>query len=144
MAVAFVRYRQFDAITHQVGRNAALRSARNMTRFTRLDAQRTVPIRTGQLRGSVTSNVSRETTGAEGTVRYRADHAMAVHEGARPHVITPRNPGGVLVFSVGGRRIVTELVNHPGQRSNPWLYRALERQGRLRDYRVRRRPASIL
>lgn len=144
MAVRLIRYRQYDAIAHQVGLNAAIDSAQRMTRITRTQSNLTVPVDSGELRASQVSNVSRGTSEATGTIKYRADHAMAIHEGARPHIITPRNPGGKLVFRVGGRRIVTDRVNHPGNAANPWLYRALVRAGAVTDYRVRRKPASIL
>ena len=34
--------------------------------------------------------------------------------GTAPHVITPKNPGGVLVFEVGGETVFARIVHHPG------------------------------
>jgi hypothetical protein len=139
---ARVRYTQFDAVAREVGRQAAVDSARGMTRLTFLQAQAGVPVDTGTLSASGHYNVDRGISGAIGTVGYRADHAMAVHEGARPHVIRPRDPRGSLVFRAGGRLIFTKQVNHPGNQGNPWLYKALVHQARVHGYSARRTAAG--
>lgn len=140
---ALITYRQYQAIARETGRRAAIKTVRETTRAVFLAAQAHVPIgETGQLGGSGHFNVDRGIGGAVGTVGYRADHAMAVHEGARPHVITPRDPRGTLVFRANGRLIFTKRVNHPGNRPNPWLYEALVRQAGRRGYLVRRTAAG--
>lgn len=51
------------------------------------------------------------------TVPYAYIH----HQGSRPHLILPNDPGGKLVFRKGSRVIVTPRVLHPGTRPNPYL-----------------------
>jgi hypothetical protein len=50
-------------------------------------------------------------------------YAKYVHEGTRPHIITPNRADGALVFvPKGGTRVViTKKVNHPGSRPNRFL-----------------------
>ena len=52
-------------------------------------------------------------------------HSLFVHEGTRPHRIVPRRRGGVLRFQVGGRTVYARAVNHPGNRADKFLTRAL-------------------
>jgi hypothetical protein len=49
--------------------------------------------------------------------------AKYVDEGTNPHVITPRSPGGVLVFywPKVGRVVYTKRVNHPGNIAFRWF-----------------------
>jgi hypothetical protein len=47
-------------------------------------------------------------------IRAEKPYATAVHEGAMPHVIRPKDPNGRLVFFRRGRLIATRQVNHPG------------------------------
>lgn len=72
-------------------------------------------------------------TGAE--VIVNSDHFLPVHEGAKPHPIRPKRRGYPLRFywdKVGGE-FRTMKVNHPGNRGNPFLVRALRVViGRLR------------
>lgn len=136
MAIATFRYVQYDSIAREVGRRAAVDITQETVRATALDAQVGVPLRTGGLSASQFHRTQRTPDSATGMVGYRADHAMAVHDGARPHKIRPRNPRGALRFRYKGRVIVTSEVNHPGYRGNPWLYNALKRQSRFRGFRV--------
>ncbi|MGH9248992.1 MAG: HK97 gp10 family phage protein [Acidimicrobiales bacterium] len=105
---------------------------------TAIHATRSVPVVTGELRFSQRHRTRRIGLRAEGLVWYTADHAMAVHEGAKPHVIRPRRPGGVLVFQHHGRTRYAKRVFHPGNLSNPWLYRALLAQAGQLGFRVSR------
>lgn len=52
-------------------------------------------------------------------------HSLFVHEGTSPHRIVPRRRGGVLRFQVGGRTVYARAVNHPGNRADKFLTRAL-------------------
>lgn len=58
----------------------------------------------------------------EGGVEVLAPYATPVHDGARPHRIYPRY-GRVLAWPVGH---FATVVNHPGNRPNPFLVSALE------------------
>lgn len=53
-------------------------------------------------------------------------HARLHHEGTRPHVIKPKQNGGVLVFRMGARTVVTREVRHPGTKPNRYLTDNLE------------------
>lgn len=53
----------------------------------------------------------------------RARHALFVHWGTRPHKIEPRLKK-VLRWPGGGRFIFAKLVNHPGNKPDPWMVRA--------------------
>lgn len=74
-----------------------------------------------------------------GVVRVNSGHAASVHDGARPHEITPKGAGYPLRFYWGKYGQITGVagpagnvarlwkVNHPGnQNPNPWLVRAAE------------------
>lgn len=52
-------------------------------------------------------------------------NTLFVHNGTRRHFIRPRNPAGFLRFQVGGRTVYAKVVNHPGNRANPFLTDAL-------------------
>ncbi len=51
--------------------------------------------------------------------------AVFVVHGTQPHVIRPRR-ARALRFTSGGRVVFASRVNHPGNRPNPFLLRALE------------------
>jgi hypothetical protein len=83
-------------------------------------AQRQVGVKTGALRASLHMRHETEARGqglwiGSDTVHYAYMH----HQGTRPHVIAPRNAGGVLRMSSG--RVVRGPVYHPGTRPNPFL-----------------------
>ena len=76
---------------------------------------------TGSLARSIGMSVSKATYGVKLTVHAKDKKAYMHHEGTRPRVILPKNPGGVLVFSKGTRVIKTERVMHPGTKPNRFL-----------------------
>ncbi len=53
-------------------------------------------------------------------------YAPYVHNGTKPHVIRPKNAGGVLVFEVNGQTIYTKLVNHPGTNAQPFITQGID------------------
>ena len=53
-------------------------------------------------------------------------HARLHHQGTRPHIIRPKEQGGVLAFRKGSRMIVTREVRHPGTKPNRYLTDNLE------------------
>jgi hypothetical protein len=69
---------------------------------------------TGALSNSIKSYHLGNAKGQFLGIRAEKPYASAVHEGAMPHVIRPKDPNGKLVFFKGGRMIVTRQVNHPG------------------------------
>lgn len=82
--------------------------------------QATSPVDTGELRSATTVDMSATPTTI--TLEAAADtpYAQFVASGTRPHVIRPRNSGGVLRFTVAGRVVFATEVNHPGTRPNMW------------------------
>lgn len=82
------------------------------------------PRRTGNLVSKMEFDVRHGATGPRGRVTSKANYSMAVHEGARPHVIVPRKKQAL--FWPGARHPVRR-VHHPGNRSNPFLTKALVR-----------------
>lgn len=98
------------------------------------------PVDTGRLRAanqlivdppaawSTTAHVVNET-----------EYAIMVHDGTRPHVITPKTPGGVLRFegSDGGIVFATH-VNHPGTAPRPFLLEGAEQAAGEHNFIVTR------
>ena len=83
--------------------------------------------RTGLLAKSIRMRHIRSATGEVGVSVYsKRRYAHVHHEGAKPHRITPRKPGGVLRFRGKKGIVYAAHVNHPGHRGNPYLRRALE------------------
>lgn len=69
------------------------------------------------------SIVKRVATGPEGVVVLVGSdlpYAILHHKGTRPHVIVAK-AGGVLVFEVGGKKVFTRRVRHPGTKPNRFL-----------------------
>lgn len=90
------------------------------------DAQRFVPVDTGELRDSIEQEVvSTETR----RVWARAPHAMDVEFGTRAHVIEP-DQKQALAWPGGAHPVAR--VNHPGTKAQPYLRPALYRKRRGR------------
>lgn len=92
-------------------------------------AKTLAPVRTGRLKASIHPDAVRRTGPwrIDSSVSADAPYAAPVHQGARPHVIRPRN-ARVLRFEVeGGRVVFARRVNHPGQRAQPFLSNAVHR-----------------
>lgn len=83
------------------------------------------PVDTGYLRNSITTAMQTSGTRIYGSVGTSAEYAIYVHEGTAARTIRPRRPGGVLVFTVGGRKVFAKSVSHPGTPARPFLRRAL-------------------
>lgn len=84
-----------------------------------------VPVKTGKLRGSIGVKVSggKVIIGPDETI---APYAGFVEFGTQPHDIKPKKPGGVLVFTMNGKKVVTRLVHHPGTQPQPYVVPAFE------------------
>jgi hypothetical protein len=79
---------------------------------------------TGVLQSSIIGLQTKWNTELEAQVHAMAKHAMFVHEGTKPHPITPKKPGGVLRFywhRIGRTIVVKEIKKHPGTRPIPFL-----------------------
>ena len=84
-----------------------------------------VPVDTGKLRGSLQIRVEtdRVTIGPNENI---APYGGYVEFGTKPHVIRPRNPGGVLVFKMNGMTVYAKKVNHPATQAQPYVRPAFE------------------
>jgi len=101
------------------------------------------PWDTGNLRASHTMSIRRlKRKRVVGRVTTRVKYALAVHEGAAPHVIRPKRKKA-LKFKMGGRTVIVRKVNHPGNPARPWLRRAMTEVAHQRGFTVRRvRPGE--
>jgi len=89
-------------------------------------ARAQVGFKTGKLKASIHIMQNRTPLGQEVWIGSPIkEYALIHHNGSKPHVILPRAVGGKLVFmgNSGGRMrlIVTDRVNHPGTKPNPYL-----------------------
>lgn len=90
-------------------------------------------VQTGELLRSLQADVERSGNSVR-VVAKTGDliQAKTTNRGARPHVIVPRRPGGVLVFEVDGETVFAKRVNHPGNAGSGWFDEAARRaRGRL-------------
>lgn len=78
------------------------------------------------------------TTHVQADIGSLLDHALVAHEGARPHLIFPRSPGGRLRFfwEKRGRWVSLPRVNHPGMDGVPYLTTPLVLIGTARGFAV--------
>ncbi|WP_448497847.1 hypothetical protein [Mycobacterium syngnathidarum] len=100
----------------------------SLQRRTANQARADVPVRTGNL-GRTIGEGPIHFTGPRtvaGSVHAKADYALYVHEGSRPHLIRPRK-AQALRFQIGGRTVFARLVRHPGTKARPFLRNAAAR-----------------
>lgn len=90
-------------------------------RIALLKAKRQVGFRTGALQRNIRAYHLGNFTGQYVGLIADKPYALMHHEGTRPHVIRPTEPGGVLVFGKGSRVIKTREVRHPGTKPNRYL-----------------------
>lgn len=84
-------------------------------------ARRQAGVRTGALRNSIVIGHFMAPGGAAVRVGSKLPYAYLHHEGSKPHVITPKEPDGVLIFRKGARVITSKMVMHPGTKPNRYL-----------------------
>lgn len=95
------------------------------------EAVRIVPVKTGNLRDHHVKRLVRNDKGEPSMLVgvEQVPYAIFVHEGTSPHSIDAR-AGGFLVFTGrDGTTVFTKHVDHPGNRPNRWLLRALPAAG---------------
>lgn len=83
-----------------------------------------VKVRTGNLRSSGHSATVVRGTRLVGQVIFDAEYALAVHQGTRPHDITPVRARVLAWQAPGGTQFATR-VHHPGTKGRPFLTAAL-------------------
>lgn len=96
------------------------------------------PYATGATAASIHSSVYMIGSTVHGDVRASTPHAHLAHDGARPHIIRPRNPGGKLRFywRKVGHTVTFDRVSHPGMRGKQFLSGPMERVGRRNRFIV--------
>jgi HK97 gp10 family phage protein len=82
----------------------------------RTELVRSCPVDEGVLKASITMKID----GGEITIDM-VDYWKYVEYGTAPHVITPKNPDGVLHWKKGGEDFFAKWVNHPGTRPQPFI-----------------------
>ena len=120
MAVKVVfRKPEMDFLLHEhagpVGRYMYAKGVKVQTK-----AKLQVGKRTGKLAASIKVKHGRSPIGQTVLVGSDVSYAYMHHEGTRPHVITPVR-AKQLVFSVKGKVVRTNRVNHPGTKPNRYL-----------------------
>ena len=113
------------------GERAALKLVSKAQRTIGNTARMRSPSRTGHLRdthrpGPVRASGGRVTASVEATAPY----AAPVHQGARKHLIVPKNKK-MLSWREGGNgpRVFASSVMHPGSKPRPWLINAAKAEG---------------
>lgn len=119
MATIIFRRKELDTLLNSplglVGRHLAAKGRKIV-----VAAKAQVGVDTGRLRASIHMRHLRSAAGQYIEVGSSERHALAHHEGTRPHMIVP-NRARVLRFSAGGRVVYTHMVRHPGTRPNKYL-----------------------
>lgn len=113
-----------DDLRRQLERKTQ-RAAANTASDIESRLRRTSPVDSGQMRSQTRATSRTTATGAEIEIVVDTPYAHIVASGQRPHRITPRREGGVLVFDVGGRTVYARSVNHPGAQPNDWWASAI-------------------
>ncbi len=104
----------------------AFRKMEDLGRRIETNAKNRAPVRTGNLRRSIGHTVTVEGKKLKLNVFATAKYASFMHDGTRPHLITPKNKGGVLVFQAKGRTVFAAYAKHPGTAARPFLREAVE------------------
>lgn len=86
-------------------------------------SQRDVPVKSGQLKNS--GKVYRRKDGVW-VIRYTADHALAIEDGADPHVIEAKDADALRFETESGDVIFRVRVRHPGNDAQPFLGPAID------------------
>lgn len=92
-----------------------------------IGAKSSVGYKTGQLRRSIHKRHQGNSKGQFMQIgSWTVPYALSHHQGTRPHLILPKEPGGILVFGSGSRVVRTPgPVKHPGTKANHYLTREL-------------------
>lgn len=99
--------------------------------------RRLTTTRTGQLSSSfVRTPVAVQGAKLIGGVENTASYAHFVHDGTRPHAITPRRVSWLTWINPGGVQVWAKKVSHPGTSPRPFLLNAAQEVGRRHGFIV--------
>lgn len=95
------------------------------------EAQVRAPTRSGRLRNSITIRYTGPLKAVIGSrLPYAAYQEFGTGSrgefGGSVYQIKPRNPNGILVFKVQGKKVFAKVVNHPGIKARPFMRPAFE------------------
>lgn len=109
---AQIAFRRMDDLGDRIVRNAKRRS----------------PVRTGNLRSSITHRTTLEVgTRVRLSVSANASYSRYVHDGTAPHVIRARRAKALhFYWPRVGSWVFFKSVNHPGNAANPFLQDAVD------------------
>lgn len=71
--------------------------------------------------------VASSINGLVGVVELSTPNAIGLHQGRPAHIIQPRNKM-VLRFPVNGNFVFARKVNHPGNKPDPFLFNAADKE----------------
>lgn len=77
------------------------------------------PVDTGELVNSVSTDIDDD--GLGGVVGPTANYGDDVEHGTGPHIIRPKDVGGMLAFTIGGHLVFASEVHHPGTAPQPFM-----------------------
>jgi HK97 gp10 family phage protein len=116
----------FAYASNQGMAQAATEVIRQAAQSIQQQAQANAPVRTGRLRDSITihyTDVFRASIGP--TVPYGVFQEYGTGSrgefGGPMYTIRPKRAGGVLVFTVNGKKVVARVVHHPGIPPHPFM-----------------------
>jgi len=93
--------------------------------YIKAEMEAKAPVKTGTLRNSIFIKVETDKV-IIGPNMTTAPYAGYVEFGTKAHTIEPKKKGGVLVFNVGGQKVFTRKVHHPGTRPQPYVMPAFQ------------------
>lgn len=120
-----------------VSRDAASKLVTKGTRLVFNRSQILVPVDTGLLRASGSTDITGNSRVVKGTITYTTRYAAAVHNGRGPLTIRPRRKRGVLKFEIDGKVIFAKSVFQPARKGRPYLLRALQEKAPPLGFSVR-------
>lgn len=123
--------RMLDAIGHKLANQAMARTVEDLESY--IAGQAGQHHKNGAL---VRSLETKRLAPMDWVIAHRAQHAphaVFVHDGTRPHKITPRGGPGrsMLRFTVGNKIVFAREVNHPGYKGDKWMERAADMAPRI-------------
>lgn len=134
MARASARLRLEEGQLQQAATREGARLVMSLQRRVVNSAKQRAPVDTGNMRNSIRQEPVRVAGDrVTGVVLSAAEYSMYVHDGTPPRIY-PKKPGGVLAFTVGGRRVYARSVR--GVKARPFLRNAIEQQAPRLGFQV--------
>ena len=116
--------KSFEISPKTVGKELE-RATKSSGKFILRTEKEEVPVKTAQLKRSITLDYRPISASIYPTVKY----ALPVHEGRKPSTIYPRRKK-VLRFKINGKWIFAKKINHPGSKANKFVDRTVRKSDR--------------